>query len=234
MDINEYESLTGITVATSQEALITATITKTQTLLESILGYTLDETKVNVNQYTELGKTPSECPSTCNINIDSLTPPDAVIYAYRIFDYNKKDKFIAIDPCTEIHKVKLIVGNVTVKTLVEYEDYRIDQKNGLIKYLEKVDCCWCSNLDCCENVQLAVDAEWVWQDEDDIPLDLKYIWTDMITSYSDCSDNIKSETLGPHSYTKFDNVKPEQKAENLLIIKKYSGPNGIINKIITI
>ena len=234
MDINEYESLTGITVATSQEALITATITKTQSILESILGYTLDESKVDINQYTELGKTPSECPSTCNINIDSLTPPDAVIYAYRIFDYNRNDKYLAIDPCTEIHRVKLIIGNVTVKTLVEFEDYRIDKKNGVIKYLEKLDCCLCSSIDCCDNVQLAVDAEWVWQDEDDIPLELKYIWTDMISSYSDCGDNIKSESLGPHSYTKFDNVKPEHKSENLLIIKKYSGPNGIINKTITI
>ena len=72
MDINEYESLTGITVATSQEALITATITKTQSILESILGYTLDESKVDINQYTELGKTPSECPNACDIDIDNL------------------------------------------------------------------------------------------------------------------------------------------------------------------
>ena len=232
MDITEYELLTGINVPTSQEALITANIVKTQTLLESILGYTLDETKVDVNQYTELGKTASECPNACDIDIDSLEAPDSVIYAYRIFDYNRKDKYIAIDPCTEIHAVKLIIGNVTVKTLVEFEDYRIDQKNGLIRYLEKLDCCWCSNLDCCDNVQLAVDAEWVWQDEDDIPLDLKYLWTDMVTHYSDSSNNIKSESLGPHSYTKFDNIKPETKS--LSIIKIYAGPNGTVSKIPTI
>ena len=232
MDITEYELLTGINVPSSQEALITATIAKSQTLLESILGYTLDETKVDVNQYTELGKTASECPNACDINIDSLTAPDSVIYAYRIFDYNRKDKYLAIDPCTEIHKVKLIVGNVTVKTLVEFEDYRIDQKNGLIRYLEKLDCCWCSNLDCCDNVQLAVDAEWVWQDEDDIPLNLKYLLTDMVTYYGDSSNNIKSESLGPHSYTKFDNIKPETK--NISIINLYSGPNGTVSKIPTI
>lgn len=234
MDITEYETLTGITVPNSQETLITATIAKTQSLLESILGYTLDESKVDVNQYTELGKTPSECPNPCNVDIVNLIAPDAVIYAYRLFDYNKKDKFLAIDPCTLIHKVKLVIGNVTVKTLVEFEDYRIDKKNGLIRYLEKLDCCWCSNLDCCDNVQLAVDADWVWPDEDDIPIDLQYVWADMITYYSDCSKDIKSESLGPHSYTKFDNIKPENKSENLLIIKKYSGPNGIINKTITI
>ena len=231
MTIDEYEILTGITVATTDEARITAMIARTEKILENMLGFTLDTDLVDENQYIELGKTKTDTICPCDIDIANLDPADSVIYAYRLFSYNVNDKYFFIDPCTEIHAIKLVINDVTVKTLVEFEDYRVDVKNGLIRFVEKLGC-WCSDLEYYNHVQLAIDADWAWPDN--IPLDLQYIWADMITSYSDCSDNIKSESLGPHSYTKFDNVKPESKSENLSIIKKYSGPNGSVNRTITL
>lgn len=232
MDLTTYETLTGINVPSSQETRITAVITRCQKTLESSLGFTLDESLVDVNQYVELGKTKTECLLPDEIDVTNLDAPDTVIYAYRIFDYNKNDKYLAIDPATSINSVKLVIGDVTVKTLVEFEDYTVNYENGLIRYLEKVECL-CSQLCCCtENVQLAVDAEWVWQDEDDIPTELLYLLCDMVTYYSDIKNNIKSESLGPHSYTKFDNVSPELQSKNVVIINKYSGPHSTLKRVI--
>jgi len=233
MDIAEYQSLTGITVATNNITRVTAQIARTQKILESMLGFTLDETLVDVNEYAEIGKTQSECPCITSVDIDDLDPADAVVFAYRMFTYNNNDKWMAIDPCTAINKVKLVIDGVTVMTLAEFEDYRYELKGGIIKYLERIKT-WCSEYYCDENIQLAVDANWVWPDETDIPDELKYVWAEMVTFYSDPKYNIKSETLGPHSYSKFDNSKPEFQSQNIPIIKKYSGPDGSINKTITI
>lgn len=231
MDLATYETLTGINVPSSQESRITAVINRCQKTIESSLGFTLDETLVIENQYIELGKTKTECLCPSEIDIDNLDAPDAVICAYRVFEYNKDDKYLSIDPATSINSVKLVIGNVTVKTLVEFEDYTCNYENGLIKYLEKVEC-WCSDLCCSKNVQLAVDAEWVWQDEDDIPEELSYLMCDMVSYYSDSKSNIKSESLGPHSYTKFDNVSPELQSKNVVIINKYSGPHSTLKRVI--
>ncbi len=230
MDITEYEQITGTVVNDADIEKVEAIIKKTQIMLEDMLGYTLDEDKVDENYYNELGKTKSDvcCPS--EINTNNLDEPDEVVSAYRVFDYNNKDKFWLIDPAEKINKVKLIVGNVTVKTLEEYKDYNIYSKNGVIKYLEKIDCCY----RCCEmkNVQLAVDAEWEFTSG--IPDDLNYLWADMVTFYRSNKNDIKSESLGPHSYTKFDNDPPEKITSNSLIIQKYAGANGSVNKLITL
>lgn len=232
MDLAKYTELTGIIVSTSQATRVTAQIKRSQKILESMLGFTLDITKVNTNEYIEIGKTKTECPCIESININNLNPADAVIYAYRLFNYNKNDKYFFIDPATAINKIKLVVDGVTVKTLVEFEDYRLDYKQGIVKFIEKITN-WCSEYFNCEHVQLAVDANWVWANVANIPDDLNYVWTDMITFYSDSKNNIKSESLGPHSYTKFDNTLLELFKQNLPIIKKYSGPNGSVNRLIT-
>jgi hypothetical protein len=231
MNLATYKTLTGINVPSSQESRVSAVITRCQKTLESSLGFTLEETLVTENKYVELGKTKTECLCPSEIDVTNLDAPDDVVCAYRVFEYNKDDKYFPIDPATEIHAVKLVIGNVTVKTLVEFEDYTLSQENGLIRYLEKVEC-WCSDLCCSQNVQLSVDAEWVWQDEDDIPEELLYLMCDMVTYYSDSKNNIKSETLGPHSYTKFDNTSPELQNKNVVIINKYSGPHSTLKRVI--
>ena len=230
MTIAEYETLTGINVPSSSEAFVLAQLNKSQRILESMLGFTLDPTKVNTNQYTEIGKTQSDCP--CPSDSLVLDAPDAIINAYRLFSYNSKDQFLSIDPATAIHKVKLVKDGVTYLTL-DADEYRGEYKNGLIKYLEQIRC-WCNCQCLCKYVQLAVDADWVWPTGSNIPSDLLDILAEMGTYYSDNKNNIKSETLGSHSYTKFDNDKPEYTTENLAIIKKYAGPNGSVYRTITI
>lgn len=223
MNITEYQELSGINVASKDVDRVTATISKTQKILEGMLGYSLDTR--DTNEYNEIGKTITECP--CDINLDNLSAPDSVEFAYRLFTYREDDKYLSIDPATVIYAVKLVKDGVTVKTL-DSDDYRAHFKNGLIKFIERRKL-WCDVE--CEFVQLAVDAEWAFEE---VPDDLLYIWADMITYYSDLNKDIKSQVLGTHSYTKFDNREPENKSENLSIIKKYAGPNGSLNRTVTV
>ena len=223
MNITEYQELSGINVASKDVDRVTATISKTQKILEGMLGYSLDTR--DTNEYDEIGKTITECP--CDINLNNLSAPDSVEFAYRLFTYREDDKYLFIDPATVIYAVKLVKDGVTVKTL-DSDDYRAHFKNGLVKFIERRKL-WCDVE--CEFVQLAVDAEWAFEE---VPDDLLYIWADMITYYSDLNKDIKSQVLGTHSYTKFDNKEPENKSESLSIIKKYAGPNGSLNRTVTV
>lgn len=223
MNITEYQELSGINVASKDVDRVTATISKTQKILEGMLGYSLDTR--DTNEYNEIGKTITECP--CDINLNNLSAPDSVEFAYRLFTYREDDKYLSIDPATVIYAVKLVKDGVTVKTL-DSDDYRAHFKNGLIKFIERRKL-WCDVE--CEFVQLAVDAEWAFEE---VPDDLSYIWADMITYYSDLNKDIKSQVLGTHSYTKFDNREPENKTQNLSVIKKYAGPNGSLNRTVTV
>lgn len=223
MNITEYQELSGINVASKDVDRVTATISKTQKILEGMLGYSLDTR--DTNEYDEIGKTITECP--CDINLNNLSAPDSVEFAYRLFTYREDDKYLSIDPATVIYAVKLVKDGVTVKTL-DSDDYRAHFKNGLIKFIERRKL-WCDVE--CEFVQLAVDAEWAFEE---VPDDLLYIWADMITYYSDLNKDIKSQVLGTHSYTKFDNREPENKSQNLSVIKKYAGPNGSLNRTVTV
>lgn len=223
MNITEYQELSGINVASKDVDRVTATISKTQKILEGMLGYSLDTR--DTNEYDEIGKTITECP--CDIDLNNLSAPDSVEFAYRLFTYREDDKYLFIDPATVIYAVKLVKDGVTVKTL-DSDDYRAHFKNGLVRFIERRKL-WCDVE--CELVQLAVDAEWAFEE---VPVDLLYIWADMITYYSDLNKDIKSQVLGTHSYTKFDNREPENKSQSLSIIKKYVGPNGSLNRTVTV
>jgi len=228
MDIALYQTLSGITVSSSQLARVTAAIARTQAILETMLGYSLDPLIALENQYNESGISSVECDDD-----SALDPADAVETAYRIFPYNRHDKYLNIDPATSINKVKLIRNNITVLVI---DDFRVDYKNGLIKYLRQEKCFYRCNNECC-NVQLAVDAVWFGANDygtQELPDDLLYLWSDMVTFYADPKRNIRSETLGTHSYSKFNDDTPEMQSYNLAVIKKYAGPNGSIAKTITV
>lgn len=229
MDLATYQTLTGIVVPSQRQAIVTAMITRTRRILEDMLGFTLDPTIAHANEYTESGKTQSDCP--CPEVAPTLDPADAVVTAYRLFKYYPGDKYISIDPATTINAVKLVNGTITYKTL-ETSEYRVQVDRGITKYLEQIRC-WISCTDC-EYVQLAVDADWLWNDENNIPTDLKYVWADMVTYYSDPKKDVRSETLGPHSYSKYDRESPEYQAQNISIIKRYAGPHGSVRKTVTI
>lgn len=232
MNLAEFESLTGITVPTSKQARVTAVLAKTQRILEDMLGFTLDTAAetVNENQYTETGKTPTDCP--CPSSSATLLDPDEVVSAYRLFSYNVNDKNLLIDPASEVYKVKLVKDGVTYKTL-DPDDYRLNYKNGIIKFIEQIEC-FCTTTCCtiCEFAQLAVDADWLWSDS--IPDDLLDVQAEMTEYYSSANRDLKSETLGSHSYTKADTTPPELRDRNLKIIQKYAGPNGSLRRNPTI
>jgi len=228
MTIEQYQTLSGLTVPANKTAFILANISRVSTAIEGILGFTLDTSRVNANQYNEDGKTAIECPTS--VNLDNLQDPDPIIYSYRVYNYNKSDKFYSIDPCTEIHAVKLVNGNVTYKTL-DADEYRVNYENGVIKSLER--CCnWCGCE--CACAQLAVDATWQWADEDDIPSELLYVIADMVTYLSDSRRDIKSQTLGSHSYTTRDGFDPILEKSWNTTLSKYAGPYGSLRKTITI
>lgn len=226
MTLEQYESLTGITVPDSQVAVVEAQLNRVKAILETMLGYTLspddegDEPRLT-NLYNELGISPLEC-SCSSVDTDNLNPADEVEYAYRLYRYNFKDKYLFVDPFTSVHKVKLVKDGVTIKVL-DPDEYRVQYgRDGIAKYIEVCDDCFCV-CDCRDCVQLAVDANWCFET---LPDDLLYVWADMVTYYANCKQDIKSESIGAHSYTKFDNVKPETIPTNVAVLQRYAGPYG--------
>lgn len=231
MDLSTYSTLTGITVSAGSTALVTAQIARTKAMLETMLGFTLNPALDNTNFYNELGKSQRECGCPSDEDED-LNPPDAVIGSYRLFNYNDMDKYFHVDPFVKLNKAKLVFirqgdapNGVTLKTF-SVSDLRVEfGRDSWSKYIEHCrDClCICSCSDC---VQLAVDANWL--DVNNLPLDLQYVWTDMITWYANCKVDIKSESIDTHSYTKFDRSVPELLPQNIAILSRYAGPHGSI------
>lgn len=240
MTIEEYQTLTGITVTDAQRPVVTAQIARSQSILESMLGYSLDPEISTENQYDELGKASDLCPffiQHSNEDDDSLQPADAVIGSYRLYQYNIHDVNLPIDPFVKINNVKLVFvrqgetpNGITHKTF-HAGRLNVLRRNGVSKYLQKCQEFWC-RCECQYGcVQLAVDADWM--DVEHLPLDLQVVWGDMIKYYTDCKFNVKLEVLGPHRVEKFVNEKPEELAASIAIIKKYAGPSGSVNPVVT-
>lgn len=234
MTLAELSNLTGLNIPKRDYKRYNAQIARTQKILETLLGFTLDQGSVDTNYYEELGKLATlgcPCP-TVVVDEDSLNDPDEVVYAYRMFAYNRRDKYIKLDPFTEINAVKLVKNGVTYKTF-DTSEYRIHIENGgLSKYLEICESCGC-NIECENCVQLAVDADWLWDEDATIPEDLLGVWADMVVYYSNQNRDIKSETMGPHSYTKFDRGIIELQEINRSILLRYAGSNGTITHTLT-
>lgn len=233
MNLNTYKALSGLEVSSSDEVFVTAQIERTRYMLEKMLGFTLDSQDTVENNYTELGKTIREC--VCpDVDTENLLPADDLIGKYRVYSYNVNDKYFHIDPAKKIYKVKLIYmvqgENASENTGVTLKTYDIDEIRlhgnnfGFISYLE--DCvnniCYCD----CDCLQLAVEADWML--DDDIPNDLLYVWVDMITYYSNKKRNVKSESIDSHSYTIGEVKTPETEQYNIDVIKKYAGPAGSV------
>lgn len=232
MTLSEYQTLTGITVSSADQTRVTAVINRTQTTLETLLGFTLDPTKNKINLYNELGKSKQDCfcPS---VDLSNLQPADPVVGNYRLYRYNDLDKYFFIDPFKTVHAVKLVfikdgtgANGVTIKTF-DSDQIRLQiLKAGFGKYIEHCQDCLC-DCACTDCVQLAVDADWLWSGN--LPDDLLYVWADMISFYADTKKGIKSESIDTHSYTKFGNTAPELEPGNLAVIKFYAGPYGSVS-----
>lgn len=232
MNLNTYKTLTGLDVSTTNQGFVTANIARTQSMLEVLLGFTLDSEKVGENKYTELGQSNEFC--VCpNFNIDNLQPADAVTGAYRLYSYNTDDKYLHIDPASEIYNVKLVYitnrANGEGITVKKFDSDTITVQFNNDKFTTYINNLCRSLCDSDANqVQLAVDAKWLW--DGSLPSDLQYVWADMITYYSNKKRNIKSESIDTHSYTLADVKAPQNEDYNIAILKKYAGPNGSITR----
>lgn len=221
MDIKKYTQLTGKTVSTSEEAVLNATIRRTKAMLETLLGFTLNPS----NLYNELGKAQTDC-ACPEVDTLNLLPADEAEGVYKLFRFNKNDRYYHIDPFKNVYKVKLVyVKNegefITLKTLDNIKPQF--GRDGIGKYIEKCLDCEC-DCDCKNCVQIAVDADWI----DCLPDDLNYLWTDMIDYQIDCNKDLKSSSLNGHSWTKADTRPPEELPHNVLILKRYAGPYGLV------
>ena len=233
MDLTLYMKLTGKTIAESQKSYYEALIARTQAKLESILGWSFTPEAL----YQEKGKTQRTC--VCPDIPETLLPADEVKGIIKVFPYNAKDKFLHVDPFNDVYNVKLVkvMENrefITYKTFDQYTKQYM--ANGIGRYIERCATCHC-DCDCKDCVQLAVDGDWLQIPEESglvFPADLFYLWCDMVDYYSDPGRDIKSESVDGHSWSKGDIKAPEEMDSALLILKKYAGPYGVVDRIPTI
>lgn len=225
MTIEDYEKFTGVKVPANKVDFIKAQIERAKAKLETLLGYTLEPSHI----YNELGKSQVDCSCPDIPHTGKLLPPDEVQGIVKIFPYNSKDKFFMVDPFINVYSVKLVTvmedyNYVTQKTF-EYVTTKYG-RDGIGKYIEKCKTCICECI-CQDCVQLAVDADWITE----LPMDLMYLWCDMVDYYADCGRNIKSESVDGHSWTKDNTIAPEETKESMILLLRYAGPYGSVARM---
>jgi len=236
VDLTLYAKLTGKTIPKNQEPYYEALIARTQAKLESILGWSFTPTAL----YQEKGKTQRDC--VCpDIPQSDLLPADEVKGIIKVFPYNWKDKFLHIDPFQAVYAVKLVkvLDNREFITFKTFENFTPQMEaNGLGRYIERCKTCFC-DCNCKDCVQLAVDADWLTIPEESglaFPADLFYLWCDMIDYYGDPARDITSESVDGHSWSKGKDalIAPEATDAAIVILKKYAGPFGLVDRIPTV
>lgn len=243
MDLEKYQELTGITVPASQQGKVNATIRRTKSQLESLLGFSLSPK----NLYTEKGKVQYEG----YLPIDDTTellPPDDEEGVYKLFPYNDRDSFFHTDPFKNIYKVKLVLpGNDgEFVTIVDLDNiipqYDRDGIGKFIKrYYEWFTWSWYASwrlsysVESPTGLQIAVEADWL----SCYPDDILYLWADMISYYADQNysvmGSIRSESVDGHSWSRGNagggaqgDIPPEKNSSALVILKRYAGPYGAV------
>lgn len=237
MNLDKYTELTGISVSDQEANIVKAQIRRSRIKLESMLGFTLDRRKQNENIYNEIGKSNKDCFCLGVSTSENLLPPDEVENSYRLFRFNKNDSFFFVDPFYSVNNVKLVRvrgrdedgSGITIKTFDKDKIRAQVSRGGISKYIQRCLECMCDCNCSGDCVQLAVDASWIFQDC--LPEDLMYVWADMITYYSDCKKDVKSESISGHSYTLRDKVAPEEERIALSIIQRYAGPYGSVSVV---
>lgn len=273
MTVDEYSQITGITVPSAQTTMMAAQLSRAQSMLETFLGYTLDPDLVTTNYYNEIGILPTadslfaweaaefDWWTYLNEPNEILDAPDPVVGAYRLYRYNDKDQYFHVDPFTNIHALKLVRVGTVVNNDVSYQggvtvrvwqpqEYRVRaNRDGLHKYIEDASIWRGFFAEGQSRLQLAVDADWCWQcNEDDtttaLPIDLQYVLADMVQYYSDPNRNVRRVKLGDFMTEKFDNTIgtstprtsqiPELLPQNKRTIERYAGPYGSYTKNYTV
>lgn len=241
MNIEKYQELTGKTLTDAEKTLVKAQIKRSLRILEGILGFTLETSKINKNIYNELGKAQDNLFwSYPNVDISNLLPPDEVVGAYRLYGFKDEDKYFHVDPFTSVYAVKLVYvkqgfaedSGITFYTFEDDEVRPQYGRDGIGKYIERVKVlCYEYGIPI-DHVQLAVDADWAWQKC--LPDEILWMVVDMVEEYIDPKSKIRSESIEGHSYSKYDKVAPEAEASNAAFLRKYAGPHGTAVKVPTL
>lgn len=241
MNLQKYQELTGKTLSDAEKSVVKSQIRRSLHKLENLLGFTLDLSKTNTNIYNELGKAQNDLFwSYPDVDTSNLLPPDEVIGAYRLFNFNDDDMYLHVDPFTAVHNVKLVYitngypedTGITFETLEKDEVRPQYGRDGVGKYIERIKPFWWRWDFPRNNVQLAVDADWLWSDC--LPPELEWMVVEMVNYYQDPKNNIRSESIEGHSWSKYDKVLPEAEPQNAAFIKRYAGPYGAAAKVPTL
>lgn len=223
MDLkSKFSDLTGIKLTNANKARFLGAMVRANSILEDLLGFSLDPDERETNQ------------------LDTGTPPT---FANRIFPLRRYDQYHHIDPSSAVYAVYLLRNNAVDQTF-NTDEWSARYTRGIYKYLTInrflnlpafyntyfLDTFFQVINSQYDNFALLVDAQWLFDPANGLPDDLMGVWCEMVTYYADNKRQIKSETLGTHSYSKFQQETPEEIEANRRILQKYAGPRGTINR----
>ena len=252
MTIQELQNLTGVVVPDSDITRIKAVIRRSETKLESLLGYSLTKQ----NKWTELGKvrasgaTPFPSLPVSDEVLSSLKDPDEETGSYQLFNFDELNTHIRINPAREVYRAKIVLPVnrnefITIVDLQNGTPYL--NAAGLVvaisRYANWYTSPWYSGLSSFHkaNLMLAVDADYVNVCDANRYPDLAYLLADMVTYYGDSNYSvmgvIRSESIDSHSYSRAstgktaDEAAPEGQSTARLTIAKYAGPGAFRNLV---
>lgn len=247
MTIQDYEHLTGITVAPSDENRINAIIRRCESRLSSLLGYSLSKQ----GDWTELGKVQLDSrvpfpslPIDDDV-IDKLIAPDDQTGYIQLFNLDELDKYIRINPAKEVYRVKVVLP-VSDSEFITIHDFKNGipylNPSGLVVAITRNESwynwAWWDSILAQDKskLMLAVDADYFSKCDLCEYDDLAYLLADMVSYYSDDNyslmGNIRSESIDSHSYSRAstgstpDNAAPEGQALAKKTIGLYAGPSA--------
>lgn len=252
MTIQEYENLTGITVAADDVSRVEAIIRRSEVRLGSLLGYSLSKPKY----WTELGKMTYDglvpfpsLPVSDEVKA-GLRPADTPIGKIQLFNLDELDTHIRINPAKEVYRAKIVMPIndsefITIHELQNGLPYlnAVGLVVAITRYTTWYTWTWWNSLLWGDrsSLMLAVDASYVELSDVDEYDELNYLLADMVTYYADPNyslmGNIRSESIDSHSYSRAstgstpDSAAPEGQADAKKLIEKYAGP-GAFRKLV--
>ncbi len=245
MTIAEYQELTGVTVSDSDTAKMNAVLRRSQTRLETLLGYSLSKQK----KWTEQGKVrfdgllPFPSLPVSDIILSRLVEPDVTEGDIQLFNFDELDMHFRINPAKQVYRAKLVipVSNdefITVAELTHSTPYL--NEAGLVTAITRspywFNWTWWPTVLTSDkrNLMLAIEGDFVNVCDANKYPDLAYLLADMVTYYSDPTysimGNIRSESIDSHSYSRAstganpDLAAPEGQSSSRKVIEKYAGP----------
>ncbi len=245
MTIAEYQELTGVTVPDSDTAKMNAVLRRSQTRLETLLGYSLSKQK----KWTEQGKVrfdgliPFPSLPVSDLVLSRLVEPDEQDGDIQLFHFDELDTHFRINPAKQVYRAKLVIPVsddefITVAELTNSTPYL--NSAGLVTAITRspywFNWTWWPTVLTSDkrNLMLAIEADFVNVCDANKYPDMAYLLADMATYYSDPTysimGNIRSESIDSHSYSRAstganpDLAAPEGQSVSKKIIEKYAGP----------